>query len=105
MKSHKAEKRKQNAAWSAKQEKEDEKQRRKDRKTLRKKWLKAQNATSADKSTGKRDRAELDDDDGDDDDDWTDLAREEKMAKRVRKGDVSQKEFDAEFVDLMDEHL
>ena len=39
-------------------------------------------------------------DETEDDDDWDDLAREERMAKKVRKGEVSQKAFDAEFGDL-----
>jgi len=33
-------------------------------------------------------------------DDWDDLAREERLAKKLRKGAVSQKEFDEEFGDL-----
>lgn len=33
-------------------------------------------------------------------DDWEELAREERMAKRVKKGHLSQNEFDAEFADL-----
>ncbi len=35
-----------------------------------------------------------------DGDDWEALAKEERMAKRVKKGQVSQREFDAEFADL-----
>ena len=35
-----------------------------------------------------------------DDDDWEQLAAEERMAKKVRQGDVSQELFDAEFGDL-----
>jgi ATP-dependent RNA helicase DDX55/SPB4 len=37
------------------------------------------------------------DSDGGEDDDWDDLAREERMAKKVRTGNVSHKAFDAEF--------
>ena len=33
-------------------------------------------------------------------DDWAELAREERMAKKVKRGAVSQKAFDAEFGDL-----
>jgi ATP-dependent RNA helicase DDX55/SPB4 len=36
----------------------------------------------------------------DPDDDWAEFTREEKLAKRVRKGVVSQEEFDVEFGDL-----
>lgn len=32
--------------------------------------------------------------------DWNEILREERMAKRVRKGDISQEAFDAEFGDL-----
>lgn len=35
-----------------------------------------------------------------DQDDWAEFAREENLAKRVRKGIVSQEEFDVEFGDL-----
>ena len=37
---------------------------------------------------------------GDEEDDWDELAREERMAKRVKKGHLSQTEFDTEFGDL-----
>jgi len=46
----------------------------------------------------KRQASEMDPDD--DQDDWAEFAREEKLAKRVRKGIVSQEEFDVEFGDL-----
>jgi ATP-dependent RNA helicase DDX55/SPB4 len=32
-----------------------------------------------------------------DGEDWADLAREERMAKKVRRGDVTQAMFDEEF--------
>ena len=35
-----------------------------------------------------------------DEDEWEELAREERMAKKVRKGEVSQGEFDLAFGDL-----
>ena len=35
-----------------------------------------------------------------DEDDWTELAQEERMAKKVKRGHISQKMFDAEFGDL-----
>lgn len=40
---------------------------------------------------------EVDDEDQNDEDDWEELAREERMAKKVKKGEMSQLEFDAEF--------
>lgn len=36
-------------------------------------------------------------DQDDDEDDWAEIAREEKLAKRVKKGIISQEEFDVEF--------
>jgi len=42
----------------------------------------------------------LGEDEGDDADDWKEHVREERMLKRVKKGDVSKKDFDAEFLDL-----
>jgi hypothetical protein len=36
----------------------------------------------------------------DDEDDWAEIACEEKLAKRVRKGIVSQEEFDVEFGEI-----
>ena len=47
----------------------------------------------------KRQATEMDPDD--DQDDWAEFAREEKLAKRVRKGIVSQEKFDVEFGDLL----
>jgi ATP-dependent RNA helicase DDX55/SPB4 len=37
---------------------------------------------------------------GDDTEDWKEMAREEKMAKKTRKGALTQDEFDADFGDL-----
>jgi ATP-dependent RNA helicase DDX55/SPB4 len=44
----------------------------------------------------KRDRTDADDEG----DDWEELAREEKMAKKMRKGDISREAFDEEFLSL-----
>ncbi len=35
-----------------------------------------------------------------DEDDWDELAKEERMAKKLRKGEVSQQDFDAAFAEL-----
>lgn len=40
------------------------------------------------------------DDMDDGEDDFEELAREERMAKKVRKGEISKDEFEAEFHDL-----
>ncbi|TFK28730.1 DEAD-domain-containing protein [Coprinopsis marcescibilis] len=93
------------AAWSEKTNKKDEKVKRKEKKVAKVKWLRTQEKLSepgeTDPSTGKRSREEdASESDGNDGDDWDELAREERMAKKVRKGAVSQKVFDSEFGDL-----
>ncbi|EIM90127.1 DEAD-domain-containing protein [Stereum hirsutum FP-91666 SS1] len=91
--------------WSNKISKQEEKEKRREKKDRKKKWLKAQTATESGKdseapSASKRGR----DDDavasGNDEDDWEELAREERMAKKLKKGDVSQRDFDMEFAEL-----
>lgn len=93
-----AEKQKVNAPWSHKTTKKEEKDRRKERK---KKWTKNQTAESQNTEfKRKRDVSEADetfDDGGDGGDDWDDLAREERLAKKVKKGHLSQDAFDEEF--------
>ncbi|PPQ77748.1 hypothetical protein CVT25_011183 [Psilocybe cyanescens] len=95
---------KKNAAWSVKASKEEERGKRRDKRKLKKKWQKTQEAASVkaveEQVTGKRQREEASNTAGDNSDDWAELAREEKMAKRLRQGVVSQKEFDAEFANL-----
>lgn len=44
-------------------------------------------------------KSEQVDKEDDDVDDWDELAAEERMAKKVRKGKVNQKEFDDMFMD------
>ena len=41
---------------------------------------------------------EADDEGEGNEDDWEELAREERMAKKVKKGEIAQLEFDAEFM-------
>ncbi|KAF8165322.1 DEAD-domain-containing protein [Crassisporium funariophilum] len=103
--SERAGKKKKNTAWSAKVEKQEEREKRRGKRKLKKKWLKSQEvaaSTADDTVPGKRQRDDEADDNGskEDMDDWAELAREERMVKRVRKGEVSQKDFDAEFGDL-----
>lgn len=102
-----AQKKKANAAWSGKMEKAEQRVKRKEKRVAKAKWARAnaamdvdEQAAPADGGPSKRARdadGALDDDD---DDDWDELAREERMAKKVKKGEVSQKQFDAEFGDL-----
>ena len=96
-------KKKRKAAWSEKLEKKQEKETRRGKRISKKKWLEAQAVFGIGSETllGKRQRNGSNEDmDGVNDNDWAELAREEKMAKRLRKGGVSQKDFDAEFGDL-----
>ncbi|KAF9268028.1 DEAD-domain-containing protein [Marasmius fiardii PR-910] len=97
----KAASKKANAPWSRKIDKKEEREKRKQRKANKKKWTQNQESARETDQTLKRSRGELEDALADDDgDDWDDLAREERMAKKVRKGEVSQKAFDSEFADL-----
>lgn len=84
--------------------KREEKDKRRDKKERKRKWLKSQPmdgpATGGEQGL-KRARTPLaDDSEGDDGDDWAELAREERMAKKVRRGDVTQRVFDEQFADL-----
>ena len=100
LKSRAADKKRKNSAWSTQKEKKEEKQRRLEKKVLKKKWLASKNADStAERLAEKRGLDEVDR--TGDFDDWEDLAREERLAKRVRKGTVSQQEFNEEFGDLV----
>jgi ATP-dependent RNA helicase DDX55/SPB4 len=84
-----------NAAWSNQAVRKDVKQLRKEKKERKRKWLNSQGQTGD--AVVKSPAAESD---GDDNDEWDELAREERMAKKVRRGDVSQRAFDEEFADL-----
>ncbi|KAF8914605.1 DEAD-domain-containing protein [Mucidula mucida] len=83
-------KKKFNLSWSDKVVKSEERDLRKEKRLKKKTWEKEQNK--------KREHDEVDED-GEGGDDWDDLAKEERMAKKVRRGEVSQKEFDMEFDD------
>ncbi|KAG6916097.1 hypothetical protein DXG01_008424 [Tephrocybe rancida] len=102
-----ADKKKANAAWSVQTQRKDEKDLRKEKRTRKKKWLRAQAqaavAPAPSETSLKRSRQDGDGSDSDDDrDDWDELAREERIAKKVKKGDIKQKAFDAEFgIDLL----
>ncbi|KAF8076413.1 DEAD-domain-containing protein [Lyophyllum atratum] len=101
-----AEKKISNTAWSEKVQKKEERELRKEKKGRKRKWLKAQAATESVQSEEnplKRGREDAEVSEAEDDgDDWDELAREERMAKKVKKGDIKQKAFDAEFgIDLL----
>ncbi|KAH9482660.1 ATP-dependent rRNA helicase SPB4 [Psilocybe cubensis] len=93
---------KKNAAWSMKASKEEEREKRRDKRKAKKKWERAREVAPVmsieGHTAGKRPHEDIQV--GDEADDWAELAREEKMAKRLRQGTISQKDFDAEFADL-----
>lgn len=96
--SEQADKKQKNSAWSEKVKRQEEREKRREKKKLKAKRLKSQELSAAVSSADnhlKREASEMDADDNEDD--WT---KEEKLAKRVKKGVVSQEEFDIEFGDL-----
>ncbi|OJT07859.1 ATP-dependent rRNA helicase SPB4 [Trametes pubescens] len=98
-----AEKQKLNSAWSDKMKQREERDKRKEKKDRKKKWLKAQEAADTatpDQTGSKRGLEDVSGESGGEGDDWAELAREERLAKRVKKGHLSQSRFDAEFADL-----
>ncbi|TFY78406.1 hypothetical protein EWM64_g5607 [Hericium alpestre] len=90
------------ASWSDKVKKKGEKEKRREKKDRKKGWLKTQNqeGTAGEEKVNealKRNRTESGESDGDE---WEELAREERMAKKLKKGTVSQGEFDDAFSGL-----
>jgi ATP-dependent RNA helicase DDX55/SPB4 len=93
-------KQKANVAWSSQTLKRDVRDKRKEKKAKKRQWVKSQQSQPSSPASAvprKRER-EADDEDEDDEDDWAEISREERMAKKVKKGEISQLEFDAEFV-------
>ena len=95
-----AEKKKANAAWSNKVAKKEEKEKRKLKKENKRKWLKEQQKSAEATNNDKKRSRGAGEDEDDDGDDWEELAREERMAKKLKRGEISQKEFDNAFADL-----
>ncbi|GBE82071.1 ATP-dependent rRNA helicase SPB4 [Sparassis crispa] len=91
-----AEKRKANTPWSSQTARKEERQKRKDQKERKKKWLKAHDSDVDQKYA----KGGLAIQNHDDEDAWDELAREERMAKKVKRGDLSQDVFDEEFSGL-----
>lgn len=80
--------------------KKEEKEQRKDKRSRKRKWLQAQTQTKEVDTAGKRDRLDASDGGDEGEDDWITLAKEERLAKKVKRGAMSQATFDAEFVDM-----
>jgi ATP-dependent RNA helicase DDX55/SPB4 len=83
-----------NDAWSKKVAKRQEKEKRKEKRGKKREWLKSQATSEKTEPSGagapKRPAEE-------DADDWDELAREERMMKKVKRGQVDSKDFDNEF--------
>ncbi|KAF7775909.1 hypothetical protein Agabi119p4_4302 [Agaricus bisporus var. burnettii] len=94
-----AKKRKANAAWSEQTERKDEREKRREKRVKKRKWLKDQQQCAS-TVTSENISSEMKTMDVSDEDDWDDLAKEESMAKKLRKGKISQQDFDTAFADL-----
>jgi ATP-dependent RNA helicase DDX55/SPB4 len=92
-------KQKANVVWSGQTLKEDVRDKRKAKKRQRVKSQQFQPPPSPSTVPRKRGREE-DDEDEDDQDGWAEIAREERMAKKVKNGEITQLEFDAELIRL-----
>ncbi|PCH38161.1 DEAD-domain-containing protein [Wolfiporia cocos MD-104 SS10] len=89
-----AQKKKKDIPWSKKTDHKQEKLKRKEKKDRKRKWQKTQqNADSGSKRVREGDAGSGEDEA----DEWEELAREERMAKKVKKGTVSREAFDGEF--------
>ena len=93
-------KKKANIAWSNQTFKREVRDKRKEKKVKRKQWIKSQQPepSSSAFTVPKKRGLEADDEDEGNEDDWAQLAREERIAKKVKKGEITQLEFDAEFM-------
>ena len=93
-----AEQKKRTAAWSQQANRKDEKQKRKEKKVRKAQWLRTQGKSGVLEIAGRTKRARTENAcDPDSDGEWEELAREEKMAKKLRRGDIDQVAFDREF--------
>ncbi|KAF9453005.1 DEAD-domain-containing protein, partial [Macrolepiota fuliginosa MF-IS2] len=98
-----AKKKKASVAWSEQTAKKEEREKRKEKRVKKKKWLKEQqpaNMEAPENPLNKRPHSEIASESDNGEDDWDELAKEERMAKKLRKGEISQREFDAVFADL-----
>lgn len=100
-KAQRTQRKKANAPWSTNIGKQEEREVRKQKKKRKRQWLKTQAASGDTQNNVKRTREDFEEvEEDDNDEDWSEIAREERMAKKVRKGEISKREFDAEFGDL-----
>ncbi|KAF8138261.1 DEAD-domain-containing protein [Boletus edulis] len=95
-----AAKRKRNAPWSQQEVNKEQKERRKLKRDRKRQWLKSQTAANHSATVPVKSQSTEDSQDDEDEDDWDELVKEERLAKKVRKGTTTQQVFDAEFGDL-----
>jgi ATP-dependent RNA helicase DDX55/SPB4 len=99
----KAQKKRLNSAWSEQTLKKEQRDKRRDKRVKRRKWLSEQGATeiaASENPPSKRAHPKTVGEGSDDEDDWDELAQEERMAKKLRKGEISQQDFDTAFMDM-----
>jgi ATP-dependent RNA helicase DDX55/SPB4 len=92
-----------NSAWSNQVAKKEVREVRKEKKARKRRWEKTQENTvdtaGSKESSGKR-KAVNEAGAEDDGDQWEELAREERMAKKMRTGQISERVFDEQFGEL-----
>ncbi|KAI9574881.1 DEAD-domain-containing protein [Boletus coccyginus] len=91
-------KRKRNAPWSQQATSKEQREKRKLKRDRKRQWLQSQ--TTANHSATTPIKSQSAEGSQDVEDDWDELAKEERLAKKVRKGTTTQQVFDAEFGDL-----
>ncbi|KAH8117380.1 DEAD-domain-containing protein [Phellopilus nigrolimitatus] len=97
-----AEQNQKNTAWSEKFGRKTEKEKRKEKKERKREWLKTQQQGAESENNRQVIRMKRTKTGSDDDgDDWEGLAREERMAKKVKKGVLNGKAFDEEFAGFL----
>ena len=95
------EKKKRNTAWSEHTTMKEERQKRREKRTKKKQWLKRHATATSERSKAIGNTDKRVEDDSEDEDTWEEVAKEERMAKKLRRGEITQKEFDTQFTDLI----
>jgi ATP-dependent RNA helicase DDX55/SPB4 len=85
-----------NLSWSGQVARKDARQVRKEKRVRKRKWLESKDQSTANANVTLKTTPDV----KGVDEEWDELAREERMAKKVRRGDLSQEDFDKEFDNL-----
>ena len=78
-----------NGAWSKQNAKKQEKSKKKEKRDMKRQRLKLQGEQPNGSKSPKRPAEEGDD--------WDELAREERMMKKVKRGEIASEDFDRQF--------